>query len=303
MRDPGLGRVLRLFALIATIFLITRALLRMLPGDPLETLIAETGSTLPREVLREELGLDRGYWSSVLHDIQNGLGFSITSREPVLESLVARLGRTLLLSSSALALALLAALPGAMVSAFGDPDRWTARLTRGLARLGLTLPSTWMGPVLLYLFAVLFPWAEFKGSGPLACLTLSIPLAAQWQRLISLRLKEESRQPFFVTAMGKGLGNRAVILKHALAPAGGALLAILGSQWGALLGGTFVVEHIFDWPGLGTAWIQAVQQRDYPMVEGATFIGATTCLVGMALGDWVQRRWDPRVGEQPGEQR
>lgn len=298
MKGLGLGRLLRLAFVISAIFLLTRLLLRLLPGDPLETLIAETGSTLPREVLREELGLDLGYWASVVHDLQNGLGLSITSREPVFPLLAARLGRTLLLSSSALALALLFALPGAVITAFGDPDRSAARITRSLARLGLTLPSTWIGPILLYFFAVLVPWAEFRGSGPLACLTLSIPLAAQWQRLIAMRLREESRQPFFVTALGKGLHGRVVILKHALAPAGGALLAILGSQWGALLGGTFVVEHIFDWPGLGSAWIQAVQQRDYPIVEGATFLGATTCVLGMTLGDFLQRLWDPRVGER-----
>jgi peptide/nickel transport system permease protein len=68
----------------------------------------------------------------------------------------------------------------------------------------------------------------------------------------------------------------------------------LGSQWGALLAGTFIVESIFDRPGLGTAWIQAVLQRDYPMIEGATFIGASSCLLGMFAGDFLQRWWDPR---------
>lgn len=295
-----MNRGLRLALVLVLVFLASRALLRSLPGDPLETILAETGTTLPRELLQRELGLDRGFWDSLVHDLQNGLGRSITTREPVLGTLLAALGRTFMLSSTALLAALAAALPAALLAASRPRNSAAARIVRTAGRIALTLPSTWIGPVLLYLFAVLVPWAEFKESAALACITLALPISAQWQRLIESRLRDEIRQPFFSAARGRGVSGVPLLLRHALAPAAGAMFSILGSQWGALLGGTFVVEFIFDWPGLGTAWIQAVLQRDYPVLEGATFIAAATCLLGAFLGDFLQSAWDPRIQRAEG---
>ncbi len=274
---------LRTLLLILLVFVSSRMLLRSLPGDPLETLIAETGTSLPREVLRHELGLDLPFWPSLAHDLKNGLGKSITTGDPVLPTLLSRLINTILLSSSAMLAALAVALPVALLGA-----------GQRAARIAVILPTTWTGPLLLYLFGVLIPWVEVQGSSVLACLTLAIPLTGGWVRLIGMRVREETREPHFRTALGKGLSRPRALLKHALAPAAGALLAVLGTQWGALLGGTFIVETIFDLEGLGTTWIRAVLQRDYPMVEGATFIGASTCLLGVAMGDWLQSWWDPR---------
>ncbi len=269
-------------------------ILRSLPGDPLETLIAETGTSLPREMLRRQLGLDLPFWQSLLHDLRTGLGRSITSGEPVLPTLVSRLLSTLKLSSLALLVSMSISVPVALLTARYREQHPAARAGRLGSRLALILPAAWTGPLLLHFFGVTLPWIDAQRSLLLACLTLAIPLTGGWVRLLDLRIREESREPYFRTALGKGLSTPQALLKHALAPGAGALLATLGTQWGALLGGTFIVESIFDLQGLGTTWIRAVLQRDYPMVEGATFFGAGACLIGVAAGDLLQSWWDPR---------
>lgn len=289
---------LRSCVLIFIVYILSRSIIRSLPGDPLDTLIAESGTQISREALATELRLDLPFLQSLIHDLQSGLGRSLVTREPVLETLSKRLLSTLLLSSSALFIALFLAIVGTLGSALRSRDSHYSKGLRFFAHVATTIPTAWIGPVVLYSFGVALPWAEFRNSFPLACLTLSIPITGYWIRLLSLRIQQEREELYFRSAMGKGLSLPSALIRHALAPAAGALFAILGSQWGALLAGTFLVEHIFDCPGLGSTWIQAVQQRDYPMIEGATFIGATTCLLGIQLGDWMQAAWDPRIADE-----
>lgn len=291
-------RSLQTAILVFVIYILSRSIIRALPGDPLDTLIAESGTQISRDVLAAELRLDLPFFESVIHDVRSGLGRSLVTGEPVFETLGKRLLSTLLLSSSALLFALIIALSGTLGSAIRPSHSLYSKGLRFFSHVATTVPTAWIGPVFLYSFGVLLPWAEFKNSFPLACLTLSIPISGYWVRLLSLRIQQERDEHYFRAALGKGLTLRTALIRHALAPAGGALFAILGSQWGTLLAGTFVVEHIFDCPGLGSTWIQSVQQRDYPMIEGATFIGATTCLLGIQLGDWLQEKWDPRLGSK-----
>jgi len=298
-------RILQLLLSAALVFVLSRALIRALPGDPLDSLLAETALTIPREQLLGDLGLDLPFTESLRRDfvrlLHGDLGYSLVTRQPVLPMLLPRLLRTLELALSALALALALGVPAGVFCAIPTQSRASRVAANGIRRfstIGVSIPIAWIGPAILYLFAILLPWAEFRGSLALASLSLALPLAGNWARLVELRTREEMQQAYFRAALARGLPMLRALLKNGLAPAAGALLAMVGSQAGSLLAGSFIAEWIFDWPGMGIAWVQATLQRDYPVMEAATFIGATTCLAGVFAGDLLQRLWDPRQREE-----
>ena len=124
--------------------------------------------------------------------------------------------------------------------------------------------------------------------------TLALVFSGLWCRLIRSRVRETLQFGAAQGARARGIPEWKVTLKYGLAPASGALLAFLGTQAGGLLAGAFVVETIFDWPGMGSLLIESVLRRDYPVVEGAVFLAAFASLAGSALGDWLQASLDPR---------
>ncbi|MEN9723811.1 MAG: hypothetical protein RJB38_1797 [Pseudomonadota bacterium] len=286
---------------ILIVFIASRALIRALPGDPLDSLLAETAVSIPREAIAQDLGLDLPFWKSCSRDLKRllhgDLGYSLMTREPVFPTMTRRLASSLQLTFGALFLALAIAIPSALVAANPRGSRFFKILAQGLSGLSISIPLAWLGPILLYVFTIVFPWGEMRGSFSLACIALALPLAGNWFRVIELRISQEARQDYYRSALARGLSVRRALLKHALAPAAGSLLATLGSQFGSLLAGSFIIEWVFDLPGMGLTWVQATLQRDYPMMEAATLFGAITCLLGVSLGDVLQRQWDPRQRE------
>jgi peptide/nickel transport system permease protein len=302
----GAARLLSLLAMSLLIFGLTRALIHALPGDPLETLLAETGTAVPREILRAELRLDRPFLAGIAEDLRavatrGDLGRSILTRQPVAPLLAARLARTVALATAAvvwgltlsLALGLAAAEPGASRLA-----RALDRLCTGFGALSAALPTPWIGPMLIYALAVRLPLFPLGGHLALPALTLALAFAGLWSRLVRERVRETLRLGAAQAARARGIPEWRVLVKYGLAPASGALLAYLGTQFGALLGGAMVTEVVFDWPGVGSLLVESVLKRDYPVVEAAVFATALLSLLGTALGDWAQAWIDPR--RQPG---
>lgn len=294
-------RLISTLICIFLIFVLSKALLRLLPGDPLDFLLGETAVSIPREKIAEDLGLNLGWLDSYQRDFsrifRGDFGYSLITREPILPNLIAKFQKTLLLSFGALVIATLVALPTGIYCSINHQSKKRialANFLRFLTTVSVTLPLAWIGPALLYLFSVSLPWAEFHGSLGLAALALSLPFSGNWSRIIELRTREEMSEPFFRTALAQGMPLWRSILKSALAPALGSLLAIFGSQLGGLLAGSALTEIIFDWPGLGSLWIQATLQRDYPVMEAAMLLSAVTCLGGVLAGDFLQWAWDPR---------
>ena len=146
----------------------------------------------------------------------------------------------------------------------------------------------------MYVLAVALPLFPVSGGLALPALTLSIPFSGLWSRLIRERVSETLRLGAAPGARARGIPEWRVVIKYGLAPASGSLLAYLGTQFGALLGGAFVTEAIFDWPGLGSLLVDSVLRRDYPLVEAAVFAAAAASLLGSLFGDWAQTWIDPR---------
>ena len=283
------------------VFATSRALVRFLPGDPIETLLAETGTLIPAEALKHDLGLDEPFFSALGHDLRKAahgdFGRSLLSREPVSAIVADRFVRTALLTTTALLLSLVLSLTLGLAAA-GAPGLLgiaADRLCTALGAASAALPIAWTGPLLMYLLAVKLPLVPVSGNLILPALTLGLTFTGLWCRMIRERVRETLRFGSARGARARGLDEWRIVWKHGLIPSAGALLAYLGTQAGALMSGAFISETIFDWPGMGSLLVTSVLSRDYPVVEAAVFLGATISLLGTVFGDWAQTRIDPRL--------
>lgn len=295
-------RFLTSLFILLMVFTLSRALVRFLPGDPISTLLAETGSNLTAETLSHELGLDRPFFSALVQDLKNAAHFdfgrSLISREPIAPILWKRFKNTLLLATIAFALTAVISLSLGLLAAepsLGTPARLADRACTLLGAVTSALPTPWIGPIFAYLFAFYWPIFPLGNHWALPAIVLSINLSGLWSRLIRERVREVLRFGSARGARARGISEVQVLLKYGLSPAAGALVGFLGTQFGAVLTGAFVTEIIFDWPGMGSFFIDAVLKRDYPTLEACVLFGATACLFGTWAGDLARWALDPRV--------
>ncbi|MCM2276601.1 MAG: ABC transporter permease [Oligoflexia bacterium] len=297
------ARALNTLLLLGLIFIGSRAMVRALPGDPLETLIAESGTSIPAAELRRELKLDRPFLPALAADLRDftrgDLGVSLFSKKPVAPLLATRFLKTLALTMLAFALAALLSLPLGLSSAM-RPGSKIDRFCSAFGGISAALPMPWLGPLLLLAFSVWLPLFPAGGHVALPALALAIAVSGLWARLIRERVRETLLRGAAPGARARGVPEWKVALKYGLAPASGSLAAYLGTQVGGMLAGAFVVEAIFDWKGLGSLLVEAVLRRDYPVIEGGIFVAASCSLVGTLLGDWLQGAIDPKTREANG---
>lgn len=289
-------RLLSLIAIVLLVFVASKAMVRALPGDPIETLIAETGTAIPAEELRRDLELDQafipGLFSHAFKALQGDFGRSLFSRKPIGPLIAESVGRTAALTGLALTLGLLFSVWLGCVACLSP---WMDRLCSFHGAAAASLPSPWIGPVLIYFLAVELPLFPIGDDIFLPAITLAFGFSGFWSRLIRERVRETLRLGAAMGARARGVAEWKVLLKYGLMPASGSLLAYLGTQIGALMAGAFVIEVIFDWPGMGALLVESVLRRDYPVVEAAVFVGAVFALLGTFAGDALQGLVDPRV--------
>jgi ABC-type dipeptide/oligopeptide/nickel transport system permease component len=287
-----LKKIFSLIVILFLVFLASRAIVRTLPGNPLETILAETGTTLAPAVIQAELGLDRPFIPSLFEDLKKIMhgdwGRSLLTNTPIGPVLADAFKHTFILTTTALLIGLTISLA---ISVPASLDKFCSLY----GSLTAALPTPWLGPILAYIFAVKLPLFPIGGHVALPAFTLALGFSGFWARLIRERLRESLAFGAASGARARGIPEWKVIFKYGLAPVSGALLAYLGTQIGLLLTGAFVTEVIFDWPGIGTLLIDAVLKRDYTTVEAAVFVAATTSLLGTAVGDWTQSKFDPRT--------
>lgn len=278
-------------------------LLHFVPGDPVEIMLGENALPASKETLRKNLGLDRPlpeqylhFWGSVA---RGDLGTSLTSRKPVSSLIAERLPGTFALAAAALAWAIAVAIPlGVAAAAFRRSAFDRAVLLFSI--LGVSMPSFWVGPLLMLLFSVHLGWlpvSEREGfaSYILPALTLGLGLTAILTRMTRATMVEALTQDYITTARSKGLGWAAVHMKHALKNALIPVITLLGLQLGSLLAGAVITETIFDWPGVGELIFRGIQSRDFPLVQGCVLVIATTYLLANTLADIAYSAANPRI--------
>lgn len=278
-------------------------LIHLTPGDPVEVMLGETALPAAKEALRHALHLDRTLPERYLHFLQGivtgDLGMSLFSGEPVTARILKALPATIELAVAGLAMAILIALPLGVIAAVRRGSG-VDHGSRFVALLGVSIPNFVLGPLLIIIFAIQLNWVPVSGRGGLAhlvlpALTLGMALAGILARMVRASLLEVLGQEYIRAARAKGLSEGRVILRHGLMAALIPIITIVGLQFGALLGGTIITETIFAWPGLGRLTLQAIQARDYPLVQGCVLVISFGYVLVNAMTDVMYACVDPRI--------
>ena len=288
-----------LWLVVSVVFL----LIHLVPGDPIQQMLGENAASTDVEAVRHAYGLDVSigrqyvnYWKGVLKgDLGRSMGFD----QRVDRIIAQRYPLTLQLTFAAMAVALLISIPAGVRSA-RRRNRWDDRALSFVSLLGLSFPNFALGPILILFFAIHLALVPVSGSGTVAHLvlpasTLGGSLAAILTRMVRTAMLEELSQDYIRTARAKGLSENVVVYKHALRNALVPVLTVVGLQFGALLAGAIVTETIFSWPGIGRLTIQAINRRDYFLVQGCILAIGLTYVVVNFVTDLLYSLANPRI--------
>jgi peptide/nickel transport system permease protein len=283
--------------------LLVFAMLRLVPGDPVEIMLGESAAPADVAALRHDLGLDLPLPAQLARFLgrlaRGDLGDSLAFHAPVARVIAARYPATLELALAALLLAVAGAVPVGALAAT-RPSSPLDRTARLVSLAGVCLPTFVVGPLLVLAFAIRLGWLPPSGRGGIAHLvlpaaTLALGMAGILVRLARARVRAALAEDHVRTARAKGASPLRVLVCHALPSALPALLAVIALEAGALLGGAIIVETIFGWPGLGRLVVQAIAARDYPLVQGCVLAIAASYVAANAVGDLLHGALDPRL--------
>jgi peptide/nickel transport system permease protein len=312
MRFLG-GRVLAALPVLFGLSLLSYALLALVPGDPVTAMLGLEADPAAVAALRARYALDQPFPVRFLvwlgHAVRGDLGRSIQTGRPVLAMVAQALGPTLVLAAAALLVSLLIAVPAGVVAATRR-NRVEDFAASFAALCGLSLPSFWLGILLILAFSIRWPLLPSSGYAPilhapgdalrhllLPALTLGAALAAATMRMTRSAMLEVLPADYVRTAHAKGLPRRRVVWRHALQPALIPVVTLVGVQLGQLLGGVVVTETVFAWPGIGKLIVDAIFARDYPVVQGAILVTAALFVGVNLLTDLLYAALDPRLRE------
>jgi ABC-type dipeptide/oligopeptide/nickel transport system permease component len=298
-----LQRILMLVPVLFGVALVSFSLLHLVPGDPAEILAGQEATKEAVDRIRAEYGLDRPlviqFVRFVGNTVRGDLGISIQSRHPVGELLIQRLGFTLQLS---LASILVASTIGLLAGIISSTRQYSVFDTASMlgALFGISMPIFWLGLLFILVFAVKLHWLPSGGTGGLRhlilpALALGSASAAVIARMTRASMLEVTRQDYIRTARAGGYSERVVIFRHALKNAMIPVLTVFGLEFGYMLGGAVLTETVFSLPGIGRLLVEGIFARDYPVVQGAMMLVATTFVLVNLLTDVAYAFFDPRI--------
>ena len=306
-----LRRLLSAIPVLFIVSLISFGLMRLIPGDPAASIAGTSATPAQIEQLRRDLGLDEPLLLQLLHYyqglLQGDFGKSLLLGKGVLAATMERLPVTIGLSLYALVLTLLIGVASGIIAALRQ-NTWVDQVAMMIAMLGISIPNFFLGLLMIIFFAVQLGWLPSGGYVPFSqdpigwlrsttmpAISLALLQAGLLARITRSGMLEVLRQDYVRTARAKGLPERQVILKHALANALIPIVTVIGIIISLLLSGAVVTEALFSLPGMGQLLTQAVLSRDYPMVQGGLLLVTTFLVVVNILVDILYALIDPRV--------
>ena len=279
-------------------------LIHAVPGDPVQIMYAQSQGTTPEQIeeVRRSLGLDRPipvqYVMYLERLVEGDLGKTIRGGQPVLEVIAQRLPNTLALATAAMFIAVSIGLPIGFLAAYRD-GTWLDTGLMVLAIAGISMSHFWLGLVLLFFFALELGWLPVSGNDPmnliLPALTLGLSNAAIFARLTRASMIDILNQDFVQTAFAKGLPRNLVLRRHVLRAGLLPVVTMMGLQFAFMMGGAIVVENIFSWNGLGRMAVEAIFQRDYPIIRGFILTFSVVVVVVSISIDALYSLLDPRI--------
>lgn len=299
-------RLLAVIPIILFAIFLMFILIRLSPVDPAEAYLAAAHIHPTDELLaekREEFGLNQSlavqYLQTVKQIVQLDFGSSFVTNTPVWQEVIIRMPATIQLAASSIFLAVVVSVPLGFLSAVYK-NSVIDHFSRFLAYVGASIPQFWLGYVLIFVFAVqldLFP-VEGRGSWQhfvLPSITLSLALIAIYTRLLRASVLEELEKVYVTYGRTRGIKEKTIMVKHVLRIAISPMLTGLGMNLGKLLTGTIIVEQVFSWPGFGRFFIEAILNRDIPVIQGYVVLAACLFIICNLIVDILQLYMDPRI--------
>ncbi len=299
-----LGRLAATIPVLLGVWFLVFMMLHLVPGDPVKIMLADF-QTSPQqiELLRSQLHLDdplpTQFGRFVANAARGDLGLSIRSKRPVRTEIADNLGSTLQLAIAALLIAIVLGVTLGMIAAVNQ-NGWLDFGPMLLALCGVSMPSFWLGLLMIFLFSLRLGWFPATGGGDLKhlvlpALTLGLSASAIIARLTRSSMLEVLRQEYMTTARAKGLRETRVVLRHGFKNALIPVVTIFGLQFGSLMAGTVIVETVFARPGIGRLIVTAILAKDFPMVQGIVLLIATTYVIVNLIVDISYGVLDPRI--------
>lgn len=299
-----INRILQSFIVLIGVSIAVAAMTQFVPGDPAVAILGENASPDAIAQLRDEMGLDDPfivqYGRFVERLVTKGsLGKSIRTNREVLTEIADRLPYTFYLTFGAVAIASGLGIASGVLAAVRRGKPTDVAVLIGTTA-GLSVPSFWVALLMIWLFAIKLGWLPVAGTGSwkhlvMPVLTLALPSIASKSRLTRSAMLEALGQDYIRTSRAKGLGERKVVFIHALRNALLPVLTIIGLQFGALLGGAFITEVIFGWPGVGQLAVNSILQRDFPVVQGTVLLVTVSFVITNLIVDIAYAWVDPRI--------
>src|SRR5919108_3949416 len=299
--------VRRLLAAIPVLFgvsVVVFSMLHLVPGDPVKMMLSEF-QTSPEQIarLRAQLHLDeplpQQFGRFIWNALHGELGYSIRSKRPVLTEILDNLPSTVLLALAGMVVAVVMGVTLGIIAAVCQHS-WFDTFSMLMALIGVSIPSFWLGLLLIFALSLKLGWLPATGGGDvqhliMPALTLGLGASAIIARLSRSCMLEVLRQEYITTARAKGLQESLVILRHGLKNALIPVVTIMGLQLGQLLGGTVIIETVFARPGVGRLIVNGILEKDFPLVQGIVLVGATSYVLINLLVDMTYALLDPRI--------
>lgn len=309
-----LKRIMSIIPVFLLAALLTTGMIHLSPVDPAEAYLTAAHIQPTDEILaqkRHELGLDQPFFiqyvNSIMKICQLDFGISYVSNKPVWNEVIYRIPATVQLAIASILIAVFVSVPLGFLAGV-KKGSVIDHFSRLLSFFGASIPTFWLGYILVFFFSVKLNLFPVEGIGTwqhlvLPSITLALPLIAMYTRLLRASVLENLQQPYVLFARTRGLKEKTIMTKHVLRIAISPMITGLGMNLGKLLTGTIIVESVFSWPGFGRYFIEAIFNRDIPVIQCYVLIAASLFILSNLIVDIVQMYIDPRISRKEGQHR
>lgn len=303
MLNYFLKRLLGLIPTLLIVAVLVFLFVHLLPGDPARLIAGPDADAAVVALVRQDLGLDQPliqqFWHFIWNALQGDFGQSMVSKRPVSEEIAMRFFPTLWLTLSSMVWAVVFGMTIGIVSAVWR-NRWPDRLGMTLAVSGISFPAFALGMLLMQIFSVDLGWLPTVGADSwrhyiLPSITLGAAVAAVMARFTRASFVEVMQEDYMRTARAKGVRESLVVVKHGLRNAMIPVVTMMGLQFGFLLGGSIVVEVVFNWPGLGRLLVDSVEMRDYPVIQAEVLLFSLEFILINLIVDMLYAAINPAI--------
>ncbi|MBE5099655.1 nickel ABC transporter permease subunit NikB [Priestia aryabhattai] len=314
MGNYVLKRIMSIIPVFLLAALLTTGMIHLSPVDPAEAYLTAAHIQPTDEILaqkRHEFGLDQPFFiqyvNSILRICQLDFGISYVSNKLVWDEVIYRIPATVQLAIASILIAVFVSVPLGFLAGV-KKGSVVDHFSRLLSFFGASIPTFWLGYILVFFFSVKLNLFPVEGIGTwqhlvLPSITLALPLIAMYTRLLRASVLENLQQPYVLFARTRGLKEKTIMTKHVLRIAISPMITGLGMNLGKLLTGTIIVESVFSWPGFGRYFIEAIFNRDIPVIQCYVLIAASLFILSNLIVDIVQMYIDPRISRKEGQHR